>query len=70
MGDLKVIIPKGTKIICPNCKTEIAIVQRDIHLGDAVMAKDFEGIGFEIKAGDTPQCPKRGEWYLKGYWGE
>lgn len=56
------ILSKGSKLICPECGTEVFKLKIDIdddRAGGTLFADEIEGLnGYEPKVGECPRCPK------------
>ncbi|RLJ03201.1 MAG: hypothetical protein DRP11_01410 [Candidatus Aenigmatarchaeota archaeon] len=51
-------IEKGTKIVCPLCKSVIGEFLRDLHSGEIITENHIKIYGVEVKKGDEMRCPK------------
>jgi len=54
------VIRRGTKIICPKCKTVIGKFKREKSIGRIISVDDIEFYMGEFKKGDKMLCPKCG----------
>lgn len=54
-------LPAGTRIVCPNpaCKAEIAMLNRELRIGDLLTAVIFDSLIAEhpIVDGQKAECP-------------
>jgi len=51
-------IEKGTKIVCPLCKSVIGEFLRDLHSGEIITENHIKIYGVEVKKGDEMRCPR------------
>lgn len=56
MSSAFIALQKNWHIVCESCKTPIARVRRDIHLGEILLSQDFESEGGYVGAGAKMEC--------------
>jgi len=64
--DMRLLAKKGTLVICPNCRDEIAIVADDILQDKLIRADHFKWLNQRFVPGQEYICQKCGQIWFDG----
>ena len=62
------MIPEGTKLVCPKCRSHIATFVNEVPNGKAIGIEDLEFKAGRFKRGDYPKCPFCGNMFIFAVW--